>query len=102
MPDSKDNLNTADEFIANWAKLLQCKPEPYAIAVKLINVNKNYQTAMALVFGLSWATHKDWLREVTEYFQSNWNADTDMATIEWLSAFVDHYVQEVKAYPEDG
>ena len=55
---------------------------------------------MALIFGLSWANNKDYLLRVTEYFGKNWDAD-DVATVEWLTAFVDHYVTEVEKYPED-
>jgi hypothetical protein len=88
-----------DEFIADWAKILGTAPEPYAMAVKLINVQKNYQTAMALIFGLSWVNNKDYLKRVTEYFNANWTV-ADTATIEWLTAFVDHYITEVEKYPE--
>ena len=93
-------IYSRDEFITDWAKILQCAPEPYAIAVKLINVNKNYQTAMALIFGLSWSNNKEYLKGVTEYFQKNWNPATDTATPEWLGAFVDHYITEIQKYPE--
>lgn len=93
-------LYSRDEFIAHWAKIIKCPPEPYAIAVQLINVNKNYQTAMGLIFGLSWVHNKEYLLRVTDYFNKNWTSD-DVATIEWLTAFVDHYITEVEKYPED-
>lgn len=93
------DIYSRDEFIANWAKILKCNPEPYAIAVTLINVQKNYQTAMALIFGLSWAQDKEWLKRCTDYFSKNWDPKTDVATVEWLGRFVDHYVQEVDKYP---
>jgi hypothetical protein len=95
------DLYARDEFIANWASILKVAPEPYAIAVKLINVQKNYQTAMALIFGLSWSQNKEYLKGVTDYFNKNWDATKDTATAEWLGQFVDHYVTEVQKYPEE-
>lgn len=94
------DLYSKDEFIANWATILGTASEPYAIACKLINVQRNYQTAMALVFGLSWAQNKDYLKGVVDYFSQNWDPAKDVATAEWLGAFVDHYVTEVQKYPE--
>lgn len=93
-------LYSRDEFITHWASILKCAPEPYALAVHLINVNKNYQTAMSLIFGLSWVHHKEYLLRLVEYFNKNWTVN-DVATIEWLTAFVDHYTTEVEKYPED-
>lgn len=93
------DLYSRDEFIIDWAKALKCEPNPYAIAVVLINVNKNYDTAMSCIFGLSWYNHTQYLQRVTEYFRSVWPAD-GVATTEWLAAFVKHYVEEKEAYPE--
>jgi hypothetical protein len=94
-----DSIYARDEFIADWAKLLKCDPHPYHIAVQLINVKRNYHTAMAVIFGLSWNKNQEYLNRVVTYFSANWSAD-DVATVEWLGAFVDHYVTEVEKYPE--
>lgn len=94
-----DDIYSRDEFIADWAKILKCQPDPYHIAVHLINVNKNYHTAMSCVFGLSWKNNTEYLKRVVTYFQANWTAN-DVATVEWLGQFVDHYVTEVEKYPE--
>lgn len=95
-----DDVYSRDEFIAHWSKILGCAAEPYAIAVHLINNKRNYQTAMALIFGLSWANHKEYLKRIVAYFEKNWTAE-DVATVEWLAQFVDHYVTEVEKYPEE-
>lgn len=89
-----------DEFIADWASQLGCKPNAWDVAVHLINVNKNYSTAMAVCFGLSWNTNKDYLLKVTQYFQSVWDPLKDKATVEWLGQFVDHYITDKEKYPE--
>lgn len=94
------DLYSRDEFIAHWASVMKAPAEPYALAVTLINKNRNYQTAMALIFGLSWVHHKEYLQRVCKYFEANWSAE-DVANVEWLTAFVDHYVTEVEKYPED-
>lgn len=96
MPELYDR----SEFITHWASILKCAAEPYAMAVHLININKNYQTAMSVIFGLSWVHNSDYLLRVVAYFGDNWTAD-DVATIEWLTAFVEHYTTEVEKYPED-
>lgn len=96
-----NDVYSRDEFIAHWAKLLNCQPEPYAIAVTLINVKRNYQTAMAIIFGLSWYNHAEYLKRLVSYFESVWDPATDVATVEWLAQFVDHYVTDKEKYPED-
>lgn len=90
---------TREQFIADWAKVLGCDPNAYAIAVRLINVNKNYETAMAVVFGLSWVNHTQYLQRTTAYFKSIW-VDGTIVTAEWLGQFVQHYITDKEAYPE--
>lgn len=90
-----------DEFIADWAKQLKLQTaDPYTIAVHLINVNKNYDTAMALIFGLSWINHTQYLQRLTDYFKSVWPVN-GVATVEWLGQFVQHYITDKEKYPED-
>lgn len=93
------DLYSREEFIEQWAKSLKVDPNPYMIAVQLINVNKNYDTAMSLVFGLSWANNTQYLRRVTDYFKSVW-PDNGVADVNWLAEFVKHYVTDKEAYPE--
>lgn len=93
------DLYNREEFIAQWAKCLKVDPNPYNIAVQLINVNKNYDTAMSLIFGLSWANDTQYLRRVTDYFKSVW-PDNGVADVNWLVAFVKHYVEDKEKYPE--
>lgn len=94
------DLYSREEFLTDWARQLKCANDPWSIAVHLINVNRNYSTAMATCFGLSWMQHKEYLQRATKYFQENWNPASDVATIEWLTAFVEHYTVEVEKYPE--
>ena len=94
-----NDVYSPDEFIQQWARTLGVPAEPYTIAVRMINVNHNYDTAMSLIFGLSWLRNTQYLRRVVDYFKANF-PENGVATAEWLAQFVQHYVSEVEAYPE--
>lgn len=87
-------------FIRDWAQQLECNPTEYDVAAHLINKNRNFETAMAVVFGLKWTVHEEYLRNAAKYLREQWQ-DGDIATVEWLDAFVQHYISEVAAYPSD-
>lgn len=93
------DLYSREEFMETWAKCLGCANDPYIIAVQLINVNKNYDTAMSLIFGLSWANNTQYLRRCTDYFKEIWPAN-GVADVKWLAEFVQHYVTDKEKYPE--
>lgn len=88
-----------DNYIASWSKILGCKSDAYSLAAALINKHKNFQSASAVLFGLSWRTHKEWLKKVSEYWQASWTVKDAVCTAEWCYAFQQHYITEVAKYP---
>lgn len=91
---------TRDQFLADMAVIFKCDGDAFSVAREYYNQHKNYGAATALLFGLSWRTHKEWLQRAAEY----WRANDDGQPIDnaWLEAFQTHYVTEVEKYPEDG
>lgn len=85
-------------FITRWAKLLKCKDTEFDVAVTLINGPKNFESAMAIIFGLSYMEHKEWLNKCSKYFKANF-PENSIATVEFLAAFQKHYIEEVDKYP---
>ncbi len=93
-----------ERFLSDWAKFFKLPPEKHTrewVAAELINKNKNFQTAVALVFGLAVSTHKDYINGVVEHWKANFEKDC-VATAEYCIAFRDYYISEVVAYPADG
>lgn len=93
-----------ERFISDWAKFLKLPPEKCTrewVAATLINECTNFQTAVALVFGLSVATHKEYILGVVEHWKQNFDKDC-VATDQYCIQFRDYYINEVVAYPADG
>lgn len=88
-----------DAYLAAWAQQLGCPPDAYSIATHLINTNRNFETAMACCFGLSWVKHSEYLRNVCKTIREAWQPN-DVCTNEWLDQFVQYYITEVSPYPE--
>lgn len=98
-------LYNRTEYVAKWAKMLGCKTDEWSVTVHLINVVKNYQTAMALLFGLSWQTDKEYLKKVCKHFHENFKGSDGkdpVATAEWLYQYKEYYIKEVERLPTQG
>jgi hypothetical protein len=95
------DANDRKVYIEKWAKLLKVKPNEWDIACHMINVVKNYDTAMAVCFNLSWRKDKIWLRKCSDYFQQMWKGygPDAKADVNWLYAFTQMYIKDVAAYP---
>ena len=90
-----------EEFIKTWAtKILHCEPNAVVIAAELLNQKRNFQTAVCMAFGLSVATHRQYILDAADYWSKNFAKD-DKATVEYVAAFVQHYINEVQPYPAD-
>ncbi len=105
MADAAEPINKdfydRENYLVKWAKLLKCKADVWSVASCLINDAKNYDSAMALIYGLSWRYNKDWLTKATEYFKTYWKslgADAK-ATPDWLFQYQQHYINNVDKYP---
>jgi len=93
-----------EKFVSDWAtkilKLPADKADRFHVAAEMINQYKNFQTAVALVFGLSFATHKEYAVAAAEHWKANFGKD-EKATAEYVVQFRDYYINEVVAYPAD-
>lgn len=90
-------------YVQKWAKLLKVKPSEWDIACHMINVVKNYDTAMCVAFGLSWRHDKVWLRKCSDYFQQMWKGYGPEAKADpnWLYQFTQIYLKDVAKHPHD-
>lgn len=96
---SVNPISADPEFLADYAKVLGCKAEVFEMACVLINKYKNFQTACAIMFGLSFRDNRDYLVKCAEHLQSVLVPGT-VATSQWLVQFRDYYMSEVEKYPE--
>lgn len=87
-------------FLATWALQLGCPNDPFEIGAHLINKAKNFQTAVHVVFGLSYRTHKEYALRCATYWKSIWPAD-GVCTAKWCIDFQQHYVADIEKYPDD-
>jgi hypothetical protein len=90
-----------DAYVAKWAKMFKCKADVWSVGCALINDVKNYDSAMALIFGLSWRHNKEWLRRASDYFRNYWKSlgDKAVASPDWLYQYQQHYLNSVDKYP---
>ena len=90
-------------FLKHYCVMLKLPPETTdvgVIAASIINTYKNYETAVAILFDLSWKDHTDWLRACADHLRESWNiAEHGMITSEWLWGFQQYYVTEKAEYP---
>jgi hypothetical protein len=92
--------NNAADYIESWAKQLGVANSPWAVAEYLVNTAKNYDTACAIIFGLGWTTHKEWLlraRDTMAQLPVQYPGATFPA--DWLYQWAQHYVTEIEALP---
>jgi hypothetical protein len=92
-------IGSRDWFLRDASKMFACENNPYVIAAHYINRYKNASTALAVMFGLSWATNRDYLHSLVKYFNENFDMKTQEATPDWLYIFANHYVTEVSPLP---
>lgn len=100
-----------NQYIKQWSDLLKCKPTTWDVGAALINDNRNYMSAMSVVFGLSWVTHKEYLKKLNDWFENYWREQiaaskaagkpVPKATPEWLYQLRTHYITEIAKYPEN-
>lgn len=91
-----------EKYLESWAKELGVDNNPWAIAEYLVNTAKNYDTACAIMFGLSWSdeVQKAYLRRAadamallpTQYPDTHFPAD-------WLYQWLVYYTEEVEKLP---
>lgn len=93
-----------DIFIDKWSKMFKCKSNAFDVAAALINNHKNFQSASAILFGLSYVTHKKWLVKCAEHWQNAWMQypKGTTCTADWCVQFQQYYITEVDKYPADG
>lgn len=93
-----------EEYIATWASKVLMLPEghhtPFDVAGALVTRNRNFQTAVAILFGLSTVTHLDYIKACAKYWEDNFPKD-GVADAEYCIAFQQHYITEVVPYPQD-
>lgn len=89
-----------DKFLAQWSVMLKCENTPFAIAAELVNKAKNFQTAVHVLFGLSWRTHAPYAKKCADYWREIWPKD-GVCTAQWCIEFQNHYITEKEAYPHD-
>lgn len=88
-------------FLATWAEQLGCPNDPFEIGAYLVNEAKNFQTAVCVVFGLSYRTHKEYASRCAVYWKSVWPDTGAVCTAQWCRDFQQHYITEVERYPDD-
>ena len=95
-------FNSRDVFIEKWAKMFKCKPDAYSVSAELVNHHKNFQSACAVVFNLSFRYHKEWLVASSDYLKKMWSQYPKEAKADasWMYQFQQHYINEVAKYPE--
>ncbi|MBA3761762.1 MAG: hypothetical protein H0X04_00265 [Chthoniobacterales bacterium] len=87
-----------------YAKQLGCDNDPWSLATTLVNMPKtrNYQTACALIFGLSFVTHKEYLLRAAKLLeQQHTEAEHFDVTNDWLIDWRNYFMAEVEEYPKD-
>lgn len=92
-----------EDYIKAWAKMLGCNNDVYSVAAQLINKNKNFQSACAVLMNLSFRTHKEYLVKCSKYLETMWKGygDTAVCNADWIYKFQQHYINEVDSYPKD-
>lgn len=87
-------------FLKDWALMLKVENDAFAIAREVINQKKNFVTAVAVLFGLSFRTHKQYILDCAKYWEANFVPGAIVDT-DYLLAFQKHYTEEVQPYPAD-
>jgi len=91
------------KFVELWAKILKCKPTPFDVAAELVNQNRNFNSAVAVLFGLGYRdpTIAAWLGRCHKHWKAAWDkypAGTKCSA-DFAYKFQQYYIKEVDKYP---
>lgn len=87
-------------FRKKWAEtILKCPDDPFHIAAQILNTTRNFQTAVCILFDLSYVTHKDYILDCAKYWKEAF-PEGSVADYDYCVSFQQHYVNEVVPYPE--
>jgi len=88
-------------YIKDWAeKILKVPADPFEVAAALVTRYRNFQSATAILFGLSMVTHKDYIINCAKYWETNFPPGS-VADKVYCVQFQKHYIEEVVPYPTD-
>ncbi len=88
-----------DALLEQWAKQLGVANNTWAIVEVMVNKAKNYDTAVALMTGLTWRNHRAYLDRMTAAFkQYIAQYNVEMST-EDMYSWLTWYVGEVEGIP---
>jgi hypothetical protein len=97
-------MSDRETYLIDWAKQLGIKPDPgfeWKICETLINKRKNYDTAAAVMFELSWRWHRDYLlRAVAALTEWHKQAGCCVVSGNDLYTFVDYYIHNTEELPK--
>ncbi len=108
MVEEHDIQKCIEEYMVKWAERLSEKSgravaaEPFDISCVLLNDAKcrNYLTACALIFGLSFVAHGPYLSAAAKALEAAHKEGGYFdVTTEWLAEYVQYYIKEVAEYP---
>lgn len=91
-------------YIKDWAEKILKLPEgeqtPFDVAAALVTRNRNFQTAAAILFGLSTVTHLDYIKAAAKHWEDNFPKGS-VADKQYCIDFQKYYIDEVAPYPQD-
>ncbi len=89
-----------ETFHKRWAEqVLKCPNTPFDIAAALVTKYRNFQTAVAVLFGLSVKDHREWVLACAEHWRANFPKGS-VADYNYCVQFQQYYITEVAKYPE--
>ena len=90
-----------ESFRQKWAEtILKVPNDPFHIAAALVSRNRNFETAVAILFDLSFVTHKEWIQNCAKHWKENF-PEGNVADYDYCVQFQQYYINEVVAYPTD-
>jgi hypothetical protein len=88
-------------FRKKWAEtILKCPDDPFHIAAQLVNTTRNFQTAVCILFDLSFVSHKEYIMDCAKYWKDNLS-EGSVIDYDYCVEFQQHYINEVVPYPSD-
>ena len=98
-----NNVPDRETYMAAWAKQLGVPNNPWFIVEHLINVAHNWDSAVSIMFELSWRFHKDYLDRALKDLKA-WAGPTvekgGKVTANELYGFMDFYIKNTEALPK--
>lgn len=94
------------EYNRDWFKkkmaetIFKCENDPFHLAAAILNDTRNFPMAVAILFDLSFVTHKEYILNCAKYWKEAF-PEGSVADYDYCVQFQQHYVTEVVAYPED-